>query len=57
MGDYNASGLDKKAGRFSMKRKSNGKTMNRDNVNARSLDGLDPILKGSVKLEPMKTLP
>ncbi len=51
------SGLEKKGGRFLHKSKSKGKMLDRNNINARSLDGLDPILKGSVKLEPMKTLP
>ena len=55
MGDYQT--IDKKEGKFMHKSKSKNKLMNRDNINARSLDGLDPILKGSVKIESMKTLP
>ena len=52
------SGLDKKGGRFmSNNVKQKSKILDRNNINAKSLDGLDPILKGSVKIESMKNLP
>lgn len=47
--------MDGKRGKLS--KSPSKKTLDRNNVNAKSLDGLDPFLKKELKHESLKTIP